>query len=255
MTGISDNLSWLEHETKINEALSISKDVKQSQDKLKSLAISTISELTSTIKDMKKDMELLRVEVTILRENCKKRLSPEEKEELIVDNLKWFENKLIKDKLECNTIDGINPITQVQREGFISDIQFVSEMISNKVKTIEQGKRIMKLFIHYCVLSGCRIITLKTPGDNSFFTDTLIIPRSKFQWFMFKDYKIIYKILYETFKRQLKRYIISPPGTYHIADSHHLFSNMDDAKNLYFKLVALKEGELYEHDGIRHPTR
>jgi hypothetical protein len=195
----------------------------------------------------------LKAEVSILRENGKTRLTPEEKEELIAENLKWFENKLIKDMLESPTVDGVTPNTQVQREGFISDIQFASEMIASKVKTINQGKNIMKLFIErFC--SGCRILCLSSFKNmgNPFSIYCNLPKRGEVPWFLVKDYKIIFKVLYEIDKRQLKRYILSHEGTYMTAERH---SNKDEAIEHYFRLVALKEGELYEHDGIRHPRR
>lgn len=245
---IADNLHWLEHETKINEVLSIAKEAR-AKSVLNSLAISTINDLTASMRSLKTEVETLKAEVAVLRENSKTRLSPEEKAELIADNLKWLESKSIKD-----IFDSTPQVTQIQREGFISDIRFASEMIANKVKTIHQGKNIMKFFIErFCIGWNCRILSISEfTATSSRFTINCWLPKGQIPWFLVKDYKIIYKVIYEINKRQLKRYIISPQGTYYILDA---LRNMDEVIDHYFRLVALKEGEVHEYDGVRHPRR
>jgi hypothetical protein len=250
---VEQNLSWLSHETKINEALSIANEAK-ARSALNSVAISTISELTTTIKELKKEVASLKSEVSILRENGKKTLTPEEKEELIAYNEKWLNDKKIVDMLQSTTIDGINPMTQIQRDGFISDLQFASEFIANNVKTIEHGKTIMETLITgFC--NGCRIISCLASYEQTMkhkFRSTPVHSVTA-QWVMFKKYKTLYKLLYEIDKRQVKRFIISG-GTYHICHKIKI-SSIDDATSHYFALVELEEGNIAEYEGIKNPTR
>lgn len=251
---VEQNLSWLSHETKINEALSIANEAK-ARSALNSVAISTISELNTTIKELKKEVASLKSEVSILRENGKKTLTPEEKEELIAYNEKWLNDKKIVDMLQSTTIDGINPMTQIQRDGFISDLQFASEFIANNVKTIKMGKIIMETFITEFCCNGCRIISYLQCFEEVVSRECVYVFKGRNQptipWRMFKKYKTLYKLLYEIDKRQLKRFIMSQ-GTYRIP---HKISSIDEATRHYFALVELEEGNIAEYDGIKHPTR
>jgi len=84
---ISDSMTWLEHETKINEALRIALEAKATNNVL-SIAISSISELSSTIKELKNIVGTLQTELAISRaETATLRMeingmTPEEKERM-----------------------------------------------------------------------------------------------------------------------------------------------------------------------------
>ena len=86
-TNLSDSMTWLEHETKINEALRIALEAKATNNVL-SIAISSISELSSTIKELKNIVGTLQTELAISRaETATLRMeihgmTPEEKERM-----------------------------------------------------------------------------------------------------------------------------------------------------------------------------
>ena len=145
---IEQNLIWLEHEIKINEAIATSQETKAKVNVL-SLAISSISELSSTIRELKSEIAELRTEVSVLRSSVKPKMSDEEKaifREEARERLREFYNEYFnkqkeikRDLLSTHDVEIYgNP------EILNSIIDNGIEIIIIKSKTIDEARRILK---------------------------------------------------------------------------------------------------------------
>jgi len=147
-TNLSDSMTWLEHETKINEALRIALEAKATNNVL-SIAISSISELSSTIKELKNIVGTLQNELAISRaETATLRMeihgmTPEEKERMkteITTILKRALYEYLVKKYNC------------EETRFEKDWERLSWCIENIIvplsKSYEQGIRIANRLIN-----------------------------------------------------------------------------------------------------------
>lgn len=145
---IEQNLIWLEHEIKINEAIATSQETKAKVNVL-SLAISSISELSSTIRELKSEIAELRTEVSVLRSSVKPKMSDEEKaifREEARERLREIYNEYFNKQKEIKR--DLLSLADVEIYGnpeiLNSIIDNGIEIIIIKSKTIDEARRILK---------------------------------------------------------------------------------------------------------------
>lgn len=204
---MEDSLAWLEQETKINATLSTIQEMKTKLNVL-SLAVSSIAELNTKVKELKNENETLKNEVIYLKsemdKNKKPCLTDEEREQLrekATEILKSYV-QLITLPLPQHLMDELPQGTPVRFNVYMPKnprqhpkyTEYQDEYISigvnyivKKCKNIEQGIRISNK------LSQC-LKRIKFNQQESFLSITKL---SKFT--CFKEYKIVYMALYEMY--------------------------------------------------------
>ena len=147
---IEQNLIWLEHEIKINEAIATSQETKAKVNVL-SLAISSISELSSTIRELKSEIAELRTEVSVLRSNVKPKMSDEEKaifREEARERLREFYNEYINEQKKLNQFGNSDKSNLYYNQELLNSINDTGiEIIIIKSKTINEARRILNKLI------------------------------------------------------------------------------------------------------------
>lgn len=149
---INENMSWLEHETKINEILSITLETRAKQN-IMSLAISSISELVSIVKNLKQEIHSLQCELAATKEetaNLRKEVH---------GNMTIEEKELLKSEI-TNIIREKLPIIMHHITGWKdNDFETLTNLfilcgekiIVEKSKSFEQGIRIInRIFKSIC---------------------------------------------------------------------------------------------------------
>ena len=147
---IEQNLIWLEHEIKINEAIATSQETKAKVNVL-SLAISSISELSSTIRELKSEIAELRTEVSVLRSSVKPKMSDEEKaifREEARERLREFYNEYINEQKKLNQFGNSDKSNLYYNQELLNSINDTGiEIIIIKSKTINEARRILNKLI------------------------------------------------------------------------------------------------------------
>ena len=147
---IEQNLIWLEHEIKINEAIATSQETKAKVNVL-SLAISSISELSSTIRELKSEIAELRTEVSVLRSSVKPKMSDEEKaifREEARERLREFYNEYFNEQKKINRLGDPSKYNLYYNQELLNSINDTGiEIIIIKSKTINEARRILNKLI------------------------------------------------------------------------------------------------------------
>ena len=147
---IEQNLIWLEHEIKINEAIATSQETKAKVNVL-SLAISSISELSSTIRELKSEIAELRTEVSVLRSSVKPKMIDEEKaifREEARERLREFYNEYINEQKKLNQFGNSDKSNLYYNQELLNSINDAGiEIIIIKSKTISEARRILNKLI------------------------------------------------------------------------------------------------------------
>jgi ribosomal protein L29 len=147
---IEQNLIWLEHEIKINEAIATSQETKAKVNVL-SLAISSISELSSTIRELKSEIAELRTEVSVLRSSVKPKMSDEEKEifrEEARERLREIYNEYFNILKKFNQLGNSDKSNLYYNQELLNSINDAGiEIIIIKSKTIIGREYYKRLFI------------------------------------------------------------------------------------------------------------
>ena len=147
---IEQNLIWLEHEIKINEAIATSQETKAKVNVL-SLAISSISELSSTIRELKSEIAELRTEVSVLRSSVKPKMSDEEKaifREEARERLREFYNEYFNEQKKLNQLGDPSKHNLYYNKELLNYINDAGiEIIIIKSKTISEARRILNKLI------------------------------------------------------------------------------------------------------------
>jgi predicted RNase H-like nuclease (RuvC/YqgF family) len=147
---IEQNLIWLEHEIKINEAVATSQETKAKVNVL-SLAISSISELSSTIRELKSEIAELRTEVSVLRSSVKPKMSDEEKaifREEARERLREFYNEYFNEQKKLNQLGNSDKSNLYYNQELLNSINDTGiEIIIIKSKTINEARRILNKLI------------------------------------------------------------------------------------------------------------
>ena len=192
---IEQNLIWLEHEIKINEAIATSQETKAKVNVL-SLAISSISELSSTIRELKSEIAELRTEVSVLRSSVKPKMSDEEKaifREEARERLREFYNEyfnILKKNNDLGNSDKSNLYYNQELLNSINDAGI--EIIIIKSKTISEARRILNKLI----LILPRLINKNNAGSFCQFYRRQIIDRN-LEILQNRDYKILYYVIHD----------------------------------------------------------
>jgi hypothetical protein len=195
---IEQNLIWLEHEIKINEAVATSQETKAKVNVL-SLAISSISELSSTIRELKSEIAELRTEVSVLRSSVKPKMSDEEKaifREEAREPLREIYNEHFNKKKEINRDYLARHDFEIYGNPEIlnSIIDNGIEIIIIKSKTINEARRILKRLL--------LIVPAALEGSNGLHVWINFI-RNFQSWYSNhtalhnRDYKIIFCVIHE----------------------------------------------------------
>ena len=186
---IEQNLIWLEHEIKINEAIATSQETKAKVNVL-SLAISSISELSSTIRELKSEIAELRTEVSVLRSSVKPKMSDEEKaifREEARERLREFYNEYFNEKKKLNQLGDPEKYNLYYNQELLNSINDTGiEIIIIKSRTINEARRILNKLI----LILPRLINSNTALSLIQFYRQ-IIDRNP-QILQIRDYKILY---------------------------------------------------------------
>ena len=147
---IEQNLIWLEHEIKINEAIATSQETKAKVNVL-SLAISSISELSSTIRELKSEIAELRTEVSVLRSSVKPKMSDEEKaifREEARERLREIYNEYFNILKKFNQLGNSDKSNLYYNQELLNSINDAGiEIIIIKSKTISEARRILNKLI------------------------------------------------------------------------------------------------------------
>ena len=194
---IEQNLIWLEHEIKINEAIATSQETKAKVNVL-SLAISSISELSSTIRELKSEIAELRTEVSVLRSNVKPKMSDEEKaifREEARERLREFYNEYINEQKKLNQFGNSDKSNLYYNQELLNSINDAGiEIIIIKSKTISEARRILNKLI--LILPAA----LESSGGIHVWKTFI----KKFEcWYNNhilnhnRDYKILYYVMYD----------------------------------------------------------
>jgi ribosomal protein L29 len=192
---IEQNLIWLEHEIKINEAIATSQETKAKVNVL-SLAISSISELSSTIRELKSEIAELRTEVSVLRSSVKPKMSDEEKSifrEEARERLREFYNEYFNEQKKLNQLGDPSKHNLYYNQESLNSINDTGiEIIIIKSKTINEARRILNKLI----LILPRIINSNTACSFNQFYRGQIIDRNP-EILQNRDYKILYYALHD----------------------------------------------------------
>ena len=193
---IEQNLIWLEHEIKINEAIATSQETKAKVNVL-SLAISSISELSSTIRELKSEIAELRTEVSVLRSSVKPKMSDEEKaifREEARERLREFYNEYFNKQKEIKRDLLSPPDVEIYGNPEIlnSIIDNGIEIIIIKSKTINEARRILNKLI----LILPRLIHNNNAGSFTRLYREQIIDKN-LEILQNRDYKIIFCVTHE----------------------------------------------------------
>ena len=192
---IEQNLIWLEHEIKINEAIATSQETKAKVNVL-SLAISSISELSSTIRELKSEIAELRTEVSVLRSSVKPKMSDEEKaifREEARERLREIYNEYFNEQKKLNRLGDQNKYNIYYNQELLNSINDAGiEIIIIKSKTINEARRILNKLI----LILPRLINSKSAGSFCQFYRGQIIDRN-LEILQNRDYKILYYVLHD----------------------------------------------------------
>ena len=191
---IEQNLIWLEHEIKINEAIATSQETKAKVNVL-SLAISSISELSSTIRELKSEIAELRTEVSVLRSSVKPKMSDEEKaifREEARERLREFYNEYFNEQKKLNRLGDQNKYNIYYNQELLNSINDAGiEIIIIKSKTINEARRILNKLI----LILPRLINSNSAlSFNQFYRQ--IIDRNP-EILQNRDYKILYYVMHD----------------------------------------------------------
>ena len=192
---IEQNLIWLEHEIKINEAIATSQETKAKVNVL-SLAISSISELSSTIRELKSEIAELRTEVSVLRSSVKPKMSDEEKaifREEARERLREIYNEyfnILKKNNDLGNSDKSNLYYNQELLNSINDAGI--EIIIIKSKTINEARRILNKLI----LILPRLIHNNNAGSFTRLYREQIIDKN-LEILQNRDYKILYYVIHD----------------------------------------------------------
>ena len=192
---IEQNLIWLEHEIKINEAIATSQETKAKVNVL-SLAISSISELSSTIRELKSEIAELRTEVSVLRSSVKPKMSDEEKSifrEEARERLREFYNEYFNEQKKLNRLGDPSKYNLYYNQELLNSINDTGiEIIIIKSKTISEARRILNKLI----LILPRLIHKNYAGSFCQFYRGQIIDRN-LEILQNRDYKILYYVIHD----------------------------------------------------------
>ena len=192
---IEQNLIWLEHEIKINEAIATSQETKAKVNVL-SLAISSISELSSTIRELKSEIAELRTEVSVLRSSVKPKMSDEEKaifREEARERLREFYNEYFNLLKKFNDLGNSDKSNLYYNQELLNSINDTGiEIIIIKSKTINEARRILNKLI----LILPRLIHKNSAGSFCQFYRGQIIDRNP-EILQNRDYKILYYVMHD----------------------------------------------------------
>ena len=191
---IEQNLIWLEHEIKINEAIATSQETKAKVNVL-SLAISSISELSSTIRELKSEIAELRTEVSVLRSSVKPKMSDEEKaifREEARERLREFYNEYFNEQKKLNRLGDPSKYNLYYNQELLNSINDTGiEIIIIKSKTINEARRILNKLI----LILPRLINKNTACSFCQFYRQIIDRHP--QILQIRDYKILYCVIHD----------------------------------------------------------
>ena len=192
---IEQNLIWLEHEIKINEAIATSQETKAKVNVL-SLAISSISELSSTIRELKSEIAELRTEVSVLRSNVKPKMSDEEKaifREESRERLREFYNEYFNEQKKLNRLGDLSKYNLYNNQDLLNSINDTGiEIIIIKSKTINEARRILNKLI----LILPRLIHNNNAGSFTRLYREQIIDKN-LEILQNRDYKILYYVIHD----------------------------------------------------------
>ena len=192
---IEQNLIWLEHKIKINEAIATSQETKAKVNVL-SLAISSISELSSTIRELKSEIAELRTEVSVLRSSVKPKMSDEEKaifREEARERLREFYNKYFNEQKKLNQLGDPNKYNLYYNQESLNSINDTGiEIIIIKSKTINEARRILNKLI----LILPRLINDNNAASFTQFYRGQIISQNP-EILQIRDYKILYCVIHD----------------------------------------------------------
>jgi outer membrane murein-binding lipoprotein Lpp len=192
---IEQNLIWLEHEIKINEAIATSQETKAKVNVL-SLAISSISELSSTIRELKSEIAELRTEVSVLRSSVKPKMSDEEKaifREEARERLREFYNEYFNEQKKLNRLGDPSKYNLYYNQELLNSINDTGiEIIIIKSKTINEARRILNKLI----LILPRLIHKNNAGSFCQFYRGQIIDRN-LEILQNRDYKILSYVMHD----------------------------------------------------------
>ena len=195
---IEQNLIWLEHEIKINEAIATSQETKAKVNVL-SLAISSISELSSTIRELKSEIAELRTEVSVLRSNVKPKMSDEEKaifREEARERLREFYNEYFNEQKKLNRLGDQNKYNIYYNQELLNSINDAGiEIIIIKSRTINEARRILNKLI--LILPRLLMMTGNSPSGfpTLYFASKLTSGESEIIYN--RDYKILYYVMHD----------------------------------------------------------
>ena len=191
---IEQNLIWLEHEIKINEAIATSQETKAKVNVL-SLAISSISELSSTIRELKSEIAELRTEVSVLRSSVKPKMSDEEKSifrEEARERLREFYNEYFNEQKKINRLGDPSKYNLYYNQELLNSINDTGiEIIIIKSKTINEARRILNKLI----LILPRLINRNSALSFNQFYRQIISQNPEI--LQIRDYKILYYALHD----------------------------------------------------------
>ena len=191
---IEQNLIWLEHEIKINEAIATSQETKAKVNVL-SLAISSISELSSTIRELKSEIAELRTEVSVLRSNVKPKMSDEEKaifREEARERLREIYNEYFNLLKKFNQLGNSDKSNLYYNQELLNSINDAGiEIIIIKSKTISEARRILNKLI--LILPRMNIFT--SGYFQNYFRSKLICGESEIIYN--RDYKILSYVMHD----------------------------------------------------------
>ena len=207
---IEQNLIWLEHEIKINEAIATSQETKAKVNVL-SLAISSISELSSTIRELKSEIAELRTEVSVLRSSVKPKMSDEEKaifREEARERLREFYNEYFNILKKLNQLGNSDKSNLYYNQELLNSINDAGiEIIIIKSKTISEARRILNKLI----LILPRMGSSPSGFSQNYFASKLSSGESV-EIIYNRDYKILYYVIYD----MERMYLFTLQGEYGI---------------------------------------
>ena len=204
---IEQNLIWLEHEIKINEAIATSQETKAKVNVL-SLAISSISELSSTIRELKSEIAELRTEVSVLRSSVKPKMSDEEKaifREEARERLREIYNEYFNILKKINQLGNSDKSNLYYNQELLNSINDTGiEIIIIKSKTINEARRILNKLIFLLPRMG----SSPSGFSQNYFASKL--SRGHVEIIHNRDFKILSYVMHD----MERMYILTLQGEY-----------------------------------------
>jgi hypothetical protein len=196
-SNLNDNMSWLEQENKINNAMAIAEEARARTVAL-NMAISSIKDLSDTVKSLKSEVDTLKTELASVKQTNelfmqkRKWLTDEEKENIRPKIVEIIVNTFVKNYIGRGSL-GMTPDKLYEITDMKTRIDIMSNVIINHSRNENECIRIANKISTLNVNLTKHVNTLMSEIDQKL----TIGQNAQSQYLLFYDYKIIYFAFYE----------------------------------------------------------